>query len=135
MFTKLELRNVYHLIRIREGDEWKKAFNTTSGHYEYLVLPFGLTNAPAVFQNMVNDVLGDMLNKFVFVYLDDIVIFSCSLSDHVHHVCQVLQRLLENQLYVKAENCKFPGHLVTCCGEGLPRAEEAIYLCPDPDTA
>lgn len=57
------------------------------------------------------------------------------LSDHVHHVCQVLQRLLENQLYVKAENCKFPGHLVTCCGEGLPRAEEAIYLCPDPDTA
>ena len=61
-------------MRIREGDEWKAAFNTPSGHYEYLVMPFGLTNAPAVFQGLVNDVLRDILN--VFVYLDDILIFS-----------------------------------------------------------
>lgn len=63
-------------MRIRERDEWKTAFNIPSGHYEYLVMPFGLTNAPAVFQALDNDVLRDMLNDFVFVYLDDILIFS-----------------------------------------------------------
>ena len=73
VFTKLDLRNAYQLVRIREGDEWKTAFNTPTGHWEYLVMPFGLTNAPAVFQTFVNDVLRDMINKFVFVlfYLDD----------------------------------------------------------------
>lgn len=107
VFSKLDLRNAYHLVRIKEGDEWKTAFNTASGHYEYLVMPFGLTNAPAVFQALVNDVLRDMLNRFVFVYLDDILIFSDSVSNHVSHVRQVLQRLLENQLFVKAEKCEF----------------------------
>lgn len=107
IFTKLDLRNAYHLVRIREGDEWKTAFNTPIGHYEYLVMPFGLTNAPAVFQALINDVLRDMLNKFVFVYLDDILIFSQNLQEHVHHVQTVLQRLLENSLFVKAEKCEF----------------------------
>ena len=72
IFTKLDLRNAYHLVRIKEGDEWKTAFNTQLGHFEYQVMPFGLTNAPTVFQALINDVLRDMLNKFVFVYLDDI---------------------------------------------------------------
>ena len=107
IFSKLDLGSAYHLVRIREGDEWKTAFNTPTGHYEYLVMPFGLTNAPAVFQALVNDILRDMLNKFVFVYIDDILIFSRSPTDHVRHVRQVLQRLLENQLYVKAEKCEF----------------------------
>ena len=107
VFTKLDLRNAYHLVRIREGDEWKTAFNTPTGHYEYLVMPFGLTNAPAVFQNLVNEVLSDMLNQFVFVYIDDILIFSPDLKTHVQQVRQVLQRLLQHNLYVKAEKCEF----------------------------
>lgn len=65
---------------------WKTVFNTATGQYEYLVLPFGLTNSPAVFQALVNDVLRDMLNKFVFVYLDDILIFSPFLQVHTQHV-------------------------------------------------
>ena len=83
------------------------AFNTPTGHYEYLVMPFGLTNAPAVFQNFVNEVLSDMLNQFVFVYIDDILIFSPDLKTHVQQVRQVLQRLLQHDLYVKAEKCEF----------------------------
>ncbi len=86
VFTKLDLRIAYHLVRIKEGDEWKTAFNTPIGHFEYRVLPFGLVNAPAVFQALVNDVLRDMLNIFVFVYLDDILIFSPTLQVHVQHV-------------------------------------------------
>lgn len=81
IFTKLDLRNAYHLVRIREGDEWKTVFKTPLGHFEYLVMPFGLTNAAAVFQNLINDVLRDMLNRFVFVYLDDILIYSSSLQN------------------------------------------------------
>lgn len=85
IFTTLDLRNAYHLVRIKEGNEWE-TFNTPSGHYEYLVVPFRLTTAPVVFQNLINDILGDMLNKFVFVYLDDILIFSPSVSKHITHV-------------------------------------------------
>lgn len=107
IFSKLDLRNAYNLLRIREGDEWKTAFNTPSGHYEYLVMPFGLSNSPSVFQALINDVLRDMLNNFVFVYLDDILIFSQSPQDHVRHVREVLLRLLQNNLYVKLEKCEF----------------------------
>ncbi|KAK3520041.1 hypothetical protein QTP70_011913 [Hemibagrus guttatus] len=107
IFTKLDLRNAYHLVRIRQGDEWKTAFNMPTGHYEYLVMPFGLTNAPAVFQALINDILRDMLDQFVFVYLDDILIFSSSLQEHVIHVSKVLRRLLDNHLYVKPEKCEF----------------------------
>ena len=105
IFTKLDLRNAYHLVRIREGDEWKTGFNIPLGHVEYLVMPFGLTNAPAVFQALVNDVLQDMINCFVLVYLDDILICSRSPEEHEQHVRQVLHRLLENKLDVKAEKC------------------------------
>lgn len=75
IFSKLDLRNAYHLVCIREGDEWKTGFNTPSGHYEYQVMPFGLINAPAVFQAMINDVLIDFLKHFVYVYIFDIDIF------------------------------------------------------------
>lgn len=105
--SKLDLSNAYHLMRIREGDEWKTAFKTPLGHFEYLVMPFALTNTPAVFQNLINDVLRDMLSQCIYVYLDDILIFSRTAGERMHHVRQVLQRLLENKLFVKPEKCKF----------------------------
>uniref|UniRef100_A0A8C7Y809 ribonuclease H n=1 Tax=Oryzias sinensis TaxID=183150 RepID=A0A8C7Y809_9TELE len=128
IFTKLDLRNAYHLIRMKEGDEWKTAFHTPLGHYEYLVMPFGLTNAPAVFQRLVNDVLRDFLNRFVFVYLDDILIYSENLTQHEQHVRQVLTRLLENQLFVKLEKCEFHVDHVQFLGYII----EPGHIRPDP---
>jgi hypothetical protein len=128
VFTKLDLRNAYHLVRIREGDEWKTAFNTPTGHYEYLVMPFGLTNAPAVFQALVNDLLRDMIDKFVFVYLDDILIFSRNLVEHVTHVRSVLRRLLDNSLFVKAEKCEFHAPSVTFLGYII--AKDSLQMDP-----
>uniref|UniRef100_A0A3B3HIF1 Gypsy retrotransposon integrase-like protein 1 n=1 Tax=Oryzias latipes TaxID=8090 RepID=A0A3B3HIF1_ORYLA len=128
IFTKLDLRNAYHLVRVKEGDEWKTAFTTPLGHYEYLVMPFGLTNAPAVFQRLVNDVLRDFLNRFVFVYLDDILIYSSNQTQHEQHVRQVLTRLLENQLFVKTEKCEF--HVATV--QFLGYIIEAGRIRPDP---
>ena len=127
VFTKLDLRNAYHLVRIREGDEWKTGFNTHLGHFEYLVMPFGLTNAPAVFQTLVNDVLRDFINLFVIVYLDDILIFSPTPKEHTTHVCLVLQRLLENRLFVKAEKCVFGATSVEFLGHILEKGQVRAY--------
>lgn len=107
IFSKFDLRNSYHLVCICKNDEWKLAFNMPLGHFEYLVMPFGLTNAPVVFQALVNDVLQYMLNRFVLVYLDNILIFSWTLEEHVQHVRMVLQRLFEKKLFVNAEKCLF----------------------------
>ncbi len=116
VFHKLDLRSAYNLIRIREGDEWKTAFSTTSGHYEYLVMPFGLSNSPSVFQAFINDVFRDMLNRWVIVYIDDILIYSDSYKDHVKHVRVVLQRLIAHQLYAKTEKCEFHQSTVSFLG-------------------
>ncbi|XP_075056501.1 uncharacterized protein LOC142142514 [Mixophyes fleayi] len=99
IFTKLDLRGAYNLIRIRSGDEWKTAFNTRDGHYEYLVMPFGLCNAPAVFQGFINEIFRDLLYVCVVVYLDDILIFSQDLPSHHQHVAEVLSRLRKNSLF------------------------------------
>lgn len=106
-YTKLDLRCAYNLIRIREGDEWKTAFSATTGHYEYLVMLFGLANSPSVFQSLINEVFRDMLNISVIVYIDGILIYSNTLPEHVQHVRAVLQRLIQYQLYAKAEKCEF----------------------------
>lgn len=91
-------------------DKWETEFNTALGHFEYLVMFFGLTNAPAVFQALVNDFLRVSLYHFIFVYLDDILIFTCTSTEHIH---QVLQQLLENCLFVKVKKCQFHARSVT----------------------
>ncbi|KAK3514000.1 hypothetical protein QTP70_001270 [Hemibagrus guttatus] len=107
IFTKLDLRSAYNLIRIREGDEWKTTFVTPTGHYEYLVMPYGLANAPSVFQDFIHEVLREFLYRFVLVYINDILIYSRDLAKHRHHVAEVLKRLREFQLFLKAEKCSF----------------------------
>ena len=107
VYTKLDIRNAYHRIRIADGDEWKTAFRCRYGHFEFLVMPFGLTNAPASFQALINDTLREYLDHFVIVYLDDILVFRNSQEEHEQHVKMVLDKLRSAGLYVKAEKCKF----------------------------
>ncbi len=107
IFTKLDLRGAYNLLRIRPGDEWKTAFCTRYSHFEYMVMPFGLTNAPAVFQHLMNDIFREYMDEFVVVYIDDILIFSKNQDGHDKHVRLVLVMLREHGLYAKLEKCEF----------------------------
>ncbi|MBW0513912.1 hypothetical protein O181_053627 [Austropuccinia psidii MF-1] len=107
IFSKIDLRGAYNLLRIKEGDKHLIAFRTKYGSYEYLVMPFGLTNATASFHNLVNDIFSDFLDVFLVVYLDDIMVFSSSEEEHVKHVASVLQRLRDNNLFAKASKCVF----------------------------
>ncbi|GJX16760.1 putative nucleotidyltransferase, ribonuclease H [Tanacetum coccineum] len=106
-FTKLDLRYMYNQVRIAKGDEAKMTCVTRYGSYEFLVMPFGLTNAPATFCTLMNKLFHPFLDKFVVVYLDDIVVYSHTLEEHVLHLKQVFQVLRENELYVKLEKCYF----------------------------
>jgi hypothetical protein len=101
------LKSGYNLVRIKEGDEWKTAFRTKYGLFEYLVMPFGLANSPAAFQHFMNNIFQDLLDIYVVVYLDDILIFSKSWEEHILHVCEVLKCLKENQLYCQLEKSSF----------------------------
>ncbi|MBW0586578.1 hypothetical protein O181_126293, partial [Austropuccinia psidii MF-1] len=116
IFSKIDLRCAYNLLRIKEQDEHLAAFRTKYGNYEYLVMPFGLTNAAASFQNLVNDIFEDYLEVFVVVYLDGLMVFSSSEEEHVKHVTSVLQRLRENNLIAKAFKCVFHASSVEYLG-------------------
>ncbi|KAJ1602776.1 hypothetical protein NDA14_000872 [Ustilago hordei] len=107
IYTKLDLRAAYNLIWIAKGDEWKTAFGTQLGLYEYLVMPFGLANAPAHFQSFINDIFRDIIGIYVVVYLDDFLIFSDTEEAHVKHVTEVLTRLRSNRLFAKLSKCEF----------------------------
>jgi hypothetical protein len=131
VFTKLDLRSGYNNIQIKEGDEWKTAFRTNSGHYKYTVMPFGLTNAPAVFQCFMNDIFRDLLDIYVSVYLDNILIFSKLREEHVEHVKEVLKRLQQNHLYCNPKNCNFFVDRVTYIGlvitlEGISMEKDKV---------
>ncbi|CAJ0933921.1 unnamed protein product [Ranitomeya imitator] len=115
-FTKIDLRGAYNLVRIRQGDEWKTAFNTPEGHFEYLVMPFGLANAPSVFQSFMHDIFREYLDKFLIVYLDDILIFSDDWESHVKQVRMVFQVLRANSLFVKGSKCLFGVQKVSFLG-------------------
>uniref|UniRef100_A0A670KGS1 Gypsy retrotransposon integrase-like protein 1 n=1 Tax=Podarcis muralis TaxID=64176 RepID=A0A670KGS1_PODMU len=107
VFTKLDLRGAYNLIRMREGDEWKTAMFTPLGTYEYRVMPFGLQNGSHCFQAFMHHVLAGLLYKKCVCFLDDILIFSESREAHERDVREVLQRLKEHRLYAKLEKCQF----------------------------
>ncbi|SYW85397.1 uncharacterized protein UHO2_01643 [Ustilago hordei] len=107
IYTKLDLRAAYNLIWIAKGDEWKTAFGTQLGLYEYLVMPFGLANAPAHFQSFINDIFRDIIGIYVVVYLDDFLIFSDTEEAHVKHVTEVLTHLRSNRLFAKLSKCEF----------------------------
>jgi len=104
IFTKIDLRWEYNNVCIKEGDEWKTAFITRRGLFEATVIYFGFSNAPATFQSMINDILGDLIHiQLVMVYLDDILIFGTCFKEHRQLVKKVLKRLQFNDLYAKAE--------------------------------
>ncbi|CEL54852.1 hypothetical protein RSOLAG1IB_11797 [Rhizoctonia solani AG-1 IB] len=107
LFTKLDLRWGYNNVRVKEGDKWKTAFRTKYGLFETLVMPFRLSGAPGAFQAMMNEVLQDLLDVSVIIYLDNILIFSSNAKEHKSHVKEVLRRLMEMQLFCKGSKCEF----------------------------
>ncbi|GBG59113.1 hypothetical protein CBR_g32131 [Chara braunii] len=123
-FTKIDLHSGYHQIRVAAADQPKTAFRSRFGHYEFTVTPFGLSNAPATFQRAMNDIFRDILELYVLVYLDDMVVYSRTLEEHLRHLRDVLDRLRRHGFYAKLSKCRFArqradflGHYVS--GQGL----------------
>ncbi|KAA0045414.1 pol protein [Cucumis melo var. makuwa] len=142
VFSKIDLRSGYHQLRIKDGDVPKTAFRSRYGHYEFIVMSFGLTNAPAVFMDLMNRVFREFLDTFVIVFIDDILIYSKTEVEHEEHLRMVLQTLRDNKLYAKFSKCEFwlkqvsfLGHVVSKAGVSVDPAKiEAVTSCPRPST-
>jgi hypothetical protein len=140
VFSKLDLRAGYHQIRMRAEDEAKTAFKTHQGHYQFKVMPFGLCNVPATFQCVMNVVLEPCLRKSVLVFMDDILVYSPSMEDHVTHLTEVLHLLRQAQLFVKLSKCSFTcdsleylGHIISSDGVATdPKKTQAMVDWPLP---
>nr|GFB12067.1 putative reverse transcriptase domain-containing protein [Tanacetum cinerariifolium] len=141
-FSKIDLRSCYHQLRVKERDVSKTTFRTRYGHYEFLVMPFGLTNAPAVFIDLMNRVFHEYLDKFVIVFIDDILVYSKTKEEHEDHLRIVLEILRQKKLYAKFSKCDFwlgkvafLGHIVSADGITMdPAKVEAITKWPRPTT-
>ncbi|GBG92509.1 hypothetical protein CBR_g55782 [Chara braunii] len=139
-FSKLDLKSGYHQLDIRQEDRYKTAFKTQYGHFEWLVMPFGLTNAPATFQAAMTTEFRHMLDRFVLIYLDDILVYSRSLDKHVEHLRTILERLRQAKYKANRDKCEFArqeleylGHYVTPQGiRPLADKIEAIRVWPEP---
>ena len=123
VFSKIDLRSRYYQLQVKEVDVPKTAFRTRYGHYEFLVMPFGFTNAPAAFMDLMNRVFHPYLDQFVVVFIDDILVYSKDAREHEHHLKIVLQILREKQLFAKLSKCdfwlkevSFLGHIVSAEG-------------------
>ncbi|GBG72311.1 hypothetical protein CBR_g11240 [Chara braunii] len=135
-FSKIDLKSGYHQIEVHPDDQYKTAFRTRYGHYEFIVMPFGLTNAPATFQRCMNDLLRPWLERFVVVYLDDILVFSKTLEEHQGHLRQVLEKLREANLKINAKKCDWAktqvlylGHVLD--GDGVKPEDSKIAAIRD----
>ena len=128
-FTKMDLKNGFNLIRIREGDEWKTAFRTRYGLFEFQVMPFGLTNAPSTFQDLMNHILSDMLDVGVLAYMDDILVYGVTEEEHDKRVREVLKRLTANGLAVSHEKCVWKAREVEFLGYIIGR--EGVKMSSD----
>ncbi|GJS57783.1 putative reverse transcriptase domain-containing protein [Tanacetum coccineum] len=123
IYSKFDLRSGYHQLRVREEDIPKTAFRTRYEHYEFRVMPFGLTNAPAVFMDLMNHVCKPYLDKFVIVFIDDILIYSYNEKENEEHLKTILELLKKEELYAKFSKCefwintvKFHGHVIDSSG-------------------
>ncbi|GJS36123.1 putative nucleotidyltransferase, ribonuclease H [Tanacetum coccineum] len=142
VYSKIDLRSSYHQLRVREEDIPKTAFRTRYGHYEFQVMPFGLTNAPAVFMDLMNRVCKPYLDKFVIVFIDDILIYSRDKEEHANHLRIILELLRKEKLYAKFSKCDFWIHIVQFLGhlidsQGLhvdPAKIEAVKNWTSPTT-